>query len=254
VRIVRGGGAPAAATQKLLQQGASLPLNNEGNVTNEGNGGIHTETANARGGAPAVRGQGQGQNLSRNTEAANAGAGATLQEQSTGVEPGTQAGNAGAGAAANAAPAQEQASVPVQTQVQARPAAPTGLTVSGGSSVPQSVELAQSSFTRSVNGEAVTIRATDGRILGDFTATRRGQSQTRGLTTAGQVVVSLRGLRSLSNAVQAFDSGEVDLNLYAKNPDASNSKQVGVLMFTIAAVAGSAVRVDVRLATPSAAN
>jgi hypothetical protein len=184
----------------------------------------------------------------------------------------TQTGNVGEGAPSNpinAAPVQQGTVAPVQTPPQAAPAAPTGLSVTrnAGSAVPdaptglsvtggaatQSVQLEQSSFTTPVNGETITIRATDGRTLGDFTATLNAESKLAGGAIAPGVV-ALRALHSLSNAAQTFDSGEVALTSLAEKPGSTQSKQVGALIFTIAVVPGGAVRVEVRLASSSASN
>jgi hypothetical protein len=181
-------------------------------------------------GAAPTLGEGQGQDLSRNTEAGNNSAGAALPI----------GGNEGNGGVFG------EGAAPVQ-----RPNAPT-LSVSGGTSVPQSVELAQSSFTTSVNGETVSIRATDGRNLGDFTATLKGGSQTRGLSApSGEVVVSLRGLRNLSSTAETYDSGEVSFALLGEKPGMRYSKQVGALIFTVTVLPGNEIGIDVRLSPSS---
>jgi len=136
------------------------------------------------------------------------------------------------------------------------PAAPTGFTVTGGDAAPApSVELAQTSFTTPANGETITIRATNGRTLGDFTAILKAASQSpRQVPTSGEAVVSLHGVQSLSTTAQTFDSGELTFDLSAEKPGTTHSKQVGALIFTVAIVPGGGMRVDVRLSPPPTKN
>jgi hypothetical protein len=178
-----------------------------------------------------------------------------------------------------AAPAQQQNAAPVQTPgvkqpaapgmlavngagssdtsaASKAPAAPSGFTVTSGDDAPApSLELAQSSFTTPANGETITIRATNGRTVGDFTATLKTASQgPRQVPTPGEAVISLRGLQSLSNAAQTFDSSELSFNTSAEKPGTTHSKQAGALLFTVAIVPGRGMRVDVRLSPPPTKN